>query len=107
MKTNLINVVDDAHTYELQNHESESTQTVHFIKKESDPTTETGMKTVQEGTTNEAVLQMLISRTQSLNEKFPSEFNEDAIKHMELALSALYARTADREKRGVEGTHQA
>lgn len=105
-KKNLIKVVDEGHHYTLQNHEAATEQDVFFIKKEPVAEGSTEIKLVQEGTTNEAVLQMLINRLQVLNEKFPSEYNDTALNHLESALSALYARTADREKRDVEGTHQ-
>lgn len=38
--------------------------------------------------------------------KFACPENESAIIHLDLALAALEARTADREERGVEGTHE-
>ena len=37
--------------------------------------------------------------------RFASEFNAEAIRHLEAALAALNARTANREARAVEGTH--
>lgn len=37
--------------------------------------------------------------------KFATEHNEAAIRYLGLALDALWQRTADREKRAVEGTH--
>jgi hypothetical protein len=37
--------------------------------------------------------------------RFESGYNADAIVHLERALSRLQDRTADREKRDVEGTH--
>jgi len=106
MNTKLFNTIDAGHTYELVNHESEETQTIHFIKKQKTDTESDVLETVQQGTTNEAVISMLIDRMQVLNESFPSKFNDDAIKHLHLAYEALVARTADREARGVEGTHQ-
>lgn len=38
--------------------------------------------------------------------KFASDLNEQALFHLEDALAALQARTADREARDVEGTHR-
>jgi hypothetical protein len=38
--------------------------------------------------------------------QFASLYNEAAIGYLDAALAALHARTADREARGVEGTHQ-
>lgn len=108
MNTKLFNTVDAGHTYELMHHEADDIEVIHFIKKRpiSDDPLETGMEVVQHGTTNEAVISMLIDRMQVLNESFPSKFNDDAIKHLHLAYEALVARTQDREARGVEGTHQ-
>ena len=37
--------------------------------------------------------------------KFASDYNANALFHLENALSALYQRTKDREAKGVEGTH--
>lgn len=105
-KKNLINVTNEGHSYELFHHESDGVETINFIQKEPiEDSTE--MRTVQQGTTNEAVLQMLINRMQVLNEKFPDANNNICISHLEQALSALYDRTAERERRGVEGKHIA
>lgn len=38
--------------------------------------------------------------------KFKSDYNADALTHLYAALQSLKARTADREKRNVEGTHE-
>lgn len=38
--------------------------------------------------------------------QFACEHNRDAIDYLMAALEALRSRTEDREKRGVEGTHQ-
>jgi hypothetical protein len=38
--------------------------------------------------------------------RFACEHNEIALQYLDLALGALEARTRDREKREVEGTHQ-
>ena len=38
--------------------------------------------------------------------EFACEENAKAIEHLRDALKALKSRTADREKRGVEGTHE-
>lgn len=38
-----------------------------------------------------------------LNKKFPSEFNEKTLEHLDKAIEAQAARTKDRERRGVEG----
>ncbi|NYZ70127.1 hypothetical protein H0A36_29370 [Endozoicomonas sp. SM1973] len=38
--------------------------------------------------------------------KFCCDYNAEAIKHLESAINVLNSRTANREKRGVEGTHE-
>lgn len=101
-----VNVIDPGHSYELKNFEAEGSQTLNFIKKEKDE--ETGeFKTVQDGTTNEAVIAALIDRLGVLNGKMHSEHNDLALNHLTQALDALNKRTAEREARGVEGTPQA
>lgn len=102
----LFSVNDAGHDYELHNLEGAEVQNLKFIKKEKSE--ETGeFETVQNGTTNEAVLEVLIHRMKVLNEKMHSPFNDEAIAHLEGALKALNARTAEREDRGVEGTPEA
>lgn len=39
--------------------------------------------------------------------RFACDFNAQAVKHLQAAVANLQLRTADREDRGVEGTHQA
>ena len=108
-----VNIVEAGHTYELHNFQEKgsdqdvSTQTLHFIHKEPVSEGSTEFKTVQEGTTNEAVIEMLIDRLRFLDEKMPSEYNKKAISDLENAIGALYARTGDREKRDVEGKNEA
>lgn len=57
------------------------------------------------GATNESLLKILIHRTQYLDSKFPSDQNKQAITAIQTALAAFDARTAERQKRGVEGQH--
>lgn len=40
------------------------------------------------------------------NSRFACDYNARALAHLSLALSALNSRTAEREKRDVEGTHE-
>lgn len=61
------------------------------------------LKTINDGTTNEEVLEMLIDRMNSLNKKFPCRENSIAITKMDEALLWLNKRTTDRTKRNVEG----
>lgn len=59
------------------------------------------------GLTNEALLAILIHRTECLDSLYPCEENKEGIRHMKAALAAFEARTANRLKRGVEGTYKA
>lgn len=98
-------ILTEGHKYELQNFErpAEAGQALQFIEKApnaSDPTT---LDTVNDGTTNEEVLAVLIDRLNYLNGKFPCRENAIAITHIETALLWLNKRTADRLNRGVEG----
>ena len=61
----------------------------------------------EHGTTLEEMLRVSIERLQDLNGRFPCRENSIAITHMQEALMWLNARTADREKREVEGKHLA
>jgi len=55
----------------------------------------------------ESVLEAAIGRLQFFqSSKFACRENAVALTHMETALLWLQKRTADREARGVEGTHQ-
>lgn len=55
------------------------------------------------GITSEALLSILIHRTNVLNNKFPCSENRRAISYMENALALFNQRTADQQTRGVEG----
>lgn len=93
------------HRYELENFEDKTQpgQVLQFIEKEA--STDTGaFHTVNDGTTNEEVLAMLIDRMRGLGEKLPSRENSIAITKLEEALMWLNKRTANRMARGVEGT---
>lgn len=97
------------HKYELENFEAKDQpgQVIQFIEKRPVNTTEggTALETVNDGTTNEEVLKMLIDRCQSLYDKFPSEETACTISHLKSALYAQQSRTLDRLQRGVEGKH--
>lgn len=73
---------------------------IHF---QQGPIAESGVN----GPTNEALLAILIHRTQFLNGKFTCRENIIAITKMQEALMWLEKRTADRLNRGVEGQHAA
>lgn len=106
----MMSVVDSGHSYDLHNLEggAESVQRLTFIKKQPKEGGEEGeLETVENGTTNEAVLQVLIHRMKVLDEKMPSDLNHQVIQNLETALLILEKRTMERKERGVEGTSKA
>ena len=95
-------VLTQGHKYVAQNFEDkESGQTIQFIEKEALPGLP--LNTINDGTTNEEVLEILINRVKFLNNKYPCKENAMCITHMEEALMWLEKRTKDRIKRDVEG----
>lgn len=88
-------------------------QTIQFIEKDTDPSgigvgdNGVTLYTMNNGTTNEEVLEMLIDRMKYLQAKFPCKENACCITHLEEGLMWLEKRTKDRLKRGVEGKHMA
>jgi hypothetical protein len=93
------------HRYELANFEKIESpgQVLQFIEKTYDGDFRPA-KTLNDGTTNEEVLMVLIDRLRGLGEKLPCRENSIAITKCEEALMWLEKRTADRRVRGVEGT---
>ena len=102
-------ILREGHRYELANFENKEAkgQEIQFIEKESQVVSEgvTELVTVNDGTTNEEVIEVLIDRLNNLNGKFPCRENSLAITKLEEALMWLNKRTADRIKRGVKGTN--
>jgi hypothetical protein len=92
------------HKFELANFENPNSpgQVIQFIEKSYDGLGP--LKTVNDGTTNEEVLKVLINRLQGMGEKLPCRENSIAITKLEEALMWLEKRTSDRRARGVEGT---
>ncbi len=95
----------EGHLYELFNFEDTLApgQTIQFIEKVPAAEGSTELRTVNDGTTNEEVLAMLINRMQYLQGKFPCRENAIVITKLEESLMWLNKRTADRVKRNVEG----
>lgn len=101
-----VKIITPGHLYELINFEkiNEPGQRLQFIEKIPNPTGPVGaLETVNDGTTNEALLDVLVDRLNFLNGKFPCRENSIAITHIETAILWLRKRTQDREARGVEG----
>lgn len=100
--------ITPGHRYELSNFENtESTQVIQFIEKTPSETDPTKLQTVNDGTTNEEVLSVLIDRLTFLNQSLPSRETAIVITKLEESLMWLEKRTKDRLKRSVEGTHKA
>lgn len=97
-------VITEAHKYELENFEAKDKpgQTIQFIEKKPVAGTDF-LQTINDGTTNEEVLSVLIDRLQSLQAKFPCRENAIVITNLEESLMWLNKRTENRKSRGVEG----
>lgn len=101
-------IEDSGHRYLLCNVDGGEPQRLLFIKKELAEGEPAGtLETVQNGTTNEAVLGAVLNRLEFLNAKLPDDDNVIAINALHEALNALERRTQARKARGVEGTHKA
>lgn len=102
-------VITPGYKYELDHHESFGlpgcpVQTLQFIEKKlTGDADHPSLTTVNDGTTNEEVLRVLIDRVLFLDAKFPSDENKVVIAKLDAALKALEERTAARKLRGVEG----
>lgn len=98
-------IITPGHKYELANMDNpQNGQVIQFIEKKRGEAE--SFVTVNDGTTNEEVLEMLVDRLTSLNSKLACRENSIAITHLETALLWLNKRTANRQKVGVEGTHK-
>ena len=101
-------VLTKGHKYVARNFENAANgQTIQFIEKSQavagDTTT---LQTVNDGTTNEELLKILIDRLNYLQAKFPCRENAIVITKLEESLMWLNKRTEDRAARGVEGSNQ-
>jgi len=94
-------ILTPGHKYLLRSFEATTGQILQFIEKD------VAGNTINDGTTNEEVLAMLIDRCKLLGEKLPSRETSIAVTKLEEALLWFNKRTQDRKARGVEGTHKA
>lgn len=95
-------IVVPGHEYVLAAYNGGSPQEIRFIRKEVSASG--AFETVTDGTTNEAVLEMLIDRIEHLNAKAPCWENEIVMQKLCECLMWLEKRTLARTIRGVEGT---
>ena len=96
-----MNILKTGHLYELESLEGTNNQLIQFIEKEQ---IDGAFKTVNDGTTNEEVLAVLIDRCKILGEKLPSRENSIAVTKLEEALMWFNKRTENRLKQNVENT---
>lgn len=98
-------ILNQGHKYVAQHFENPDTEgtTIQFIEKIASSTGE--LTTINNGTTNEELLAILVDRLNVLNQKFPCRENSIALTHIETALLWLEKRTRDRIARGVEGKY--
>lgn len=104
-------IITAGHKYELENFENKSQpgQVIQFIEKICNTgSSDSGIAnrqfvTLNDGTTNEELIRVLMDRISNLSTKFPCCENTDALMHLAAALTLMEARTADRKSRGVEG----
>lgn len=79
-------------------------QYLWFIQEAPVSPGSTELKTIQNGTTNEEVLKVLINRLQFMHAKLPSRESAIVITKLEESLMWLEKRTVNRKAAGVEGT---
>lgn len=98
-------VLTTGHRYEVENFEklTETGQIIQFIEKQPAQDDPEILETVNDGTTNEELIEVLIDRLRFLNSKFPCRENSMALTKLDEALLWLNKRTQDRIKRRVEG----
>jgi hypothetical protein len=98
-------VLTEGHRYELVNFDDPESkgQIIQFIEKKPASEGSSELVLVNDGTTNEELMRVLINRIQFLNAKFPSRENSISITKIEEALMWQEKRTRDRQSRGVEG----
>lgn len=78
------------------------------ISWQNGPLAVTGVRLEPNGAFVETIITMIIDRINFYQDsKFKSDYNSKALEYLYAALNTLQARTLDREKRGVEGTHEA
>jgi len=103
-KSHLVNALDQMNDDQkqfisLKDNEYAKIVSFHI---QSDPISEVGVNGVQVHDLIEYSMHLL----KSLNDKFHSPYNDNAISRLEIALSQLEMRTKDRVARKVEGFNQ-
>lgn len=96
-------VLTQGHKYELESFEGSDPQVIQFIEKEQADSAG-GLRTVNDGTTNEELLDVLVDRMEHLQGKHGCRENAIVITKLQECRMWLEKRTKDRVARGVEGT---
>ena len=100
-------VLTPGHKYEVANFENKEAQgqTIQFIEKVLDNQSEIPgtLRTLNDGTTNEELIEVLIDRISYLQAKFPCKENACAITKLQEANFWLRERTRLRVAQNVEG----
>lgn len=101
-------ILTPGHKYELRLFEQappyEKPMLLQFIEKKPDPDRPGELVTVNDGTTNEEVLRVLIDRLGFLQAKMSCRENALVLTKLEECLMWLNHRTEQRRARDVEGT---
>lgn len=98
-------VLTEGHKYSIQHFESENRTELQFIEKKMTEEVEGTLTTVNDGITNEEVLNVLIDRMQYLQKQFPCRENAIVITKLQESLMWIEKRTSDRVERGVKGKY--
>lgn len=108
----LFTVVEPGHVYDL--HDTELSEEpghvnktrIQFMRKEPRQAGDSELEVTLEGTTNEAVVAVLLDRMRYLDSANPCPENKRVLQGLSMARDYLEARRKDRTKRGVEGTNK-
>jgi hypothetical protein len=92
-----------SHKYEIRVAQDDGDFIVANLSFQNGPVKEAGAN----GITDEALYAVLLDRLRGFQSgEYGCRENAVALTHLETALMWLHKRTLDRERRGVEGTHQ-
>jgi len=96
-------VIEEGHIYRLEGIGKGQQIRIVFCKKEKVAGSDE-LVMVHDGTTTEEVIEVLLDRLDSLNQKLPCQENVDAINCLREVLMHLEMRTERRVVQSVEGT---
>jgi hypothetical protein len=97
-------VLTEGHFYELDSMDGSFPQRIQFIEKVLGVDGKSFV-TLNDGTTNEEVLDVLIDRMEIMYAKLPNQETELALGNLRTASELLKIRTRKRVEQGVESTN--